>query len=65
VSGRPRWCGVCGVRVPSSSPTLEDLIAYCPTHAELVKAAEKLPRDPAEELPTMAAELRRLPKAGG
>jgi hypothetical protein len=59
----PRFCGICGRRVPLLSATLGDRVAYCAEHAAAVKRAERLPADELERLPTMAdeaaAELRR------
>jgi hypothetical protein len=52
-----RWCGVCGCRVYGPAAMLEAPIAYCGEHNRLVVAAEALPADELERLPTFADEL--------
>lgn len=54
-----RFCGVCGCRVYGPLAMLEAPIAYCIEHGRLVRDAERLPPDPLERLPTLAAELQR------
>ena len=54
-----RWCGACGCRVYGPAAMLEAPIAYCVEHGRLFAAAETLPPDPLERLPTRGEELER------
>lgn len=58
-----RFCGLCGGRVPASSPTYDAPIAYCHAHADIAAAGDRLPPDPAGEVESalmLAAEVRRI-----